>query len=154
MYGVWAFFVLGVIPDVYDLPHIGITSDLVLFMIPFLLAVIFFSMTVSVFLPSREIGMVLFLSFSLVLLFVSGVSWPQSNINSFWRIFAWIFPSTSGVQGYVKINTMAAGLQAVSPEYISLWIQSGLYFLTTWLTYNWQIKRSRRQLILEEKTAF
>jgi len=145
IYAVWSFFILGVIPHVFDLPHIGITSDLILFMIPFLLAVIFFSMTVSVFLPNRETGMVLFLSFSLVLLFISGVSWPQSNINWFWKTFAWIFPSTSGVQGYVKINTMSARLNTVSTEYVNLWIQTALYFITTTVVYRWKIKRSQEK---------
>jgi len=150
LYGAWSFFMLGVIPHVFDLPHIGISADLILFIIPFLFSVIFFSMTVSVFLPNRETGMMLFLSFSLVLLFISGFSWPPSNIHWFWKTFAWIFPSTSGVQGYLKINTMAGTLRTVSQEYLSLWIQTGLYFMTTYLTYRWQIKRSSKKLALKE----
>ena len=154
LYGAWSFFMLGVIPHVFDLPHIGISADLILFIIPFLFSVIFFSMTVSVFLPNRETGMMLFLSFSLVLLFISGFSWPPSNIHWFWKTFAWIFPSTSGVQGYLKINTMAGTLRTVSQEYISLWIQTGLYFMTTYLTYRWQIKRSSKKLDLKSEPEY
>jgi ABC-2 type transport system permease protein len=149
MYAAWSFFILGVIPHAFNLPHIGITLDIVKFMIPFLLSVIFFSMTVSVFLPNRETGMVLFLFFSLILVFVSGVSWPQSNINSFWKVFAWIFPSTTGVQGYVKINSMGANLHRVTFEYVSLWIQTALYFATTCWAYRWQIKKSTRKSLIE-----
>lgn len=149
MYAAWSFFILGVIPHAFNLPHIGITLDIVKFMLPFLLSVIFFSMTVSVFLPNRETGMVLFLFFSLILVFVSGVSWPQSNINNFWKVFAWIFPSTTSVQGYIKINSMGADLHRVTFEYVSLWIQTALYFATTCWAYRWQIKKSNRKHLKE-----
>jgi ABC-2 type transport system permease protein len=149
MYAVWSFFVLGVIPHMFNLPHIGITTDLIKFMIPFLLSVVFFSMTVSVFLPNRETGMVLFLSFSLILVFISGVSWPQSNINSFWKAFSWLFPSTFGVQGYIKINTMGADLQHVAYEYISLWVQTAIYFATTCWAYRWQISKNNKKQLIE-----
>jgi ABC-2 type transport system permease protein len=149
MYAAWSFFILGVIPHAFNLPHIGITIDIVKFMLPFLLSVIFFSMTISVFLPNRETAMVLFLFFSLILVFVSGVSWPQSNINGFWKTFAWIFPSTNGVQGYIKINTMGADLHRVSFEYISLWIQTAIYFASACWAYRWQINKSNKKYLKE-----
>ena len=111
----------------------------------FFMATIFFSMTVSVFLPNRETGMIVFLFFSLILLFLSGVSWPQSNINGFWKAFSWIFPSTQGIQGYIKINSMGAELKAVKYEYISLWVQTAVYFVTTCWAYRWQIKKSSKK---------
>jgi len=147
LYAAWSFFILGVIPHLFNLPRIGITSDIIVFMLPYLLAVIFFSMTISVFLPNRETGMIIFLFFSLILLFLSGVSWPQSNINGFWKTFSWIFPSTQGIQGYIKINTLGADLKHVTFEYISLWIQTVVYFGTTCWAYHWQINKSRKRLI-------
>lgn len=143
MYASWSFFILGIVPRIFNLPHIGQTQDIVTFMIPFILAVVFFSMTISVFLPNRETSMMLFMFMSLILVFTSGVAWPQSNINIFWKIFAWIFPSTAGVQAYIKVNTMAGTLHEIRYEYITLWIQTALYFATTVLTYTWQIKKSR-----------
>ena len=59
----WSFFVLGVIPRIFNLPHIGLTSDIIKFMIPFLFATVFFSMTISVFLPNRETSLMLFMAF-------------------------------------------------------------------------------------------
>jgi len=142
MYAAWSFFILMLIPRLFNLPHIGIPFDIMMLMIPFLLASIFFSMTVSVFLPHRETGMVIFMFMSLILLFLSGVSWPQSNINGFWKAFAWMFPSTCGVQGYIKINTLGADLRHITFEYVSLWIQTAIYFTTTCWAYYWQIKKS------------
>ena len=145
MYAAWSFFILMIIPRVFNLPHIGIPFDIMMLMVPFLLASVFFSMTVSVFLPHRETGMVIFMFMSLILLFLSGVSWPQSNINGFWRAFAWIFPSTCGTQGYIKINTLGADLSHISFEYISLWIQTVIYLATCSWAYSWQINKSRNR---------
>lgn len=147
MYIAFSFYILGIIPQLFNLPHIGNAMDIFWFMIPFLLSTIFFSMTISVFLPNRETGMIIFLFFSLILLFLSGISWPQSNINGFWRNFSWIFPATHGIQGYIKINTMGSTLRTISFEYISLWIQTAVYFITTTLVYNWQIRRSKRKSV-------
>jgi ABC-2 type transport system permease protein len=142
IYLVWVYFILAIVPVIFNLPHIGNLIDIYKLMIPFLLATIFFSMTLSVFFPNRETAMIIFLFFSLILLFLCGISWPTSNINGFWRAFAWIFPSTHGIQGYIKINSMGADIHKVSYEYLSLWIQTAFYFLTASLTYTWQMRRS------------
>jgi len=152
IYSAWAFFILMVIPRIFNLPHIGNPVDIFWLVIPFLLSTILFSMTISVFLPNRETSMILFMFMSLILLFMSAVSWPQSNINGFWRAFSWIFPSSHGIQGYVKINSMGASLQNISFEYISLWAQSAIYFTTATLAYHWQIKKSSKKDLKEVVT--
>jgi len=152
IYSVWSFFILEVIPHIFNLPHIGNTADILLLLLPFLLSTIFFSMTISVFMPNRETSMILFMFMSLILLFLSGVSWPQSNINGFWRAFSWIFPSTHGIQGYIKINTMGADIRHISFEYISLWVQTAIYFITATGAYYWQINKSSQKLMNEMET--
>ena len=142
MYVVFSFYILEVVPHIFNLPHIGNPLDVAKLMIPFLLATIFFSMTVSVFIPNRETGMIIFLFFSLIILFLSGISWPQSNINGFWKSFSLIFPAVHGIQGYIKINSMGATIRQVSYEYICLWMQTIIYLITTIWAYRWQIKRS------------
>lgn len=139
-------YILLLIPRLFQLPHIGNPLDIMQFMIPFLFAVIFFSMTISVFIRNRETGLVVFLFFSLILLFLSGFSWPQSNINWFWRTFGLLFPCTLGIQGYIKINSMGAGLPLVEFEYIGLWIQAAAYFVTTVIVYRLQQIPERRKL--------
>ncbi len=134
-------YVLGFIPKVFNLPHIGNIWTLAGFIVPFLLATIFFSMTVSVFVKNRETGLIAFLFFTLILLFLSGFSWPRSNMSDFWRYFSYIFPSTHGIQGYIKINSTAAELPQVRFEYISLWIQTGVYFILANLTLRYTVKK-------------
>jgi ABC-2 type transport system permease protein len=81
----------------------------------------------------RDTGIVTCIFFSVVLLFLSGAVWPACNMPRFWRIFSYLFPSTHGIQGYIRINTMGATLQQVKFEYLMLWLQTALYFATSCL---------------------
>lgn len=144
-YVVVAVYVLGFIPKLFGLPHIGNPMDIAILVIPFLLATTFFAMTLSVFIRNRETGFVVFLFTSLVLLFLSGTSWPRGSMGSFWITFSYLFPSTFGINGYVKINSMAATITQIHQEYIGLWIQAGFYFITTVVVYKWQIASSKRR---------
>ena len=140
-------YVLCVVPWLFKLNQIGIPGVLPLFILPYLAACIFFSMTASIAIRNRETCMMLFVFTSVPLLFLSGISWPGSAIPAFWRYFSYIFPSTFGINGYVRINSMGATLNEVTFEYHALWLQAGIYFLTTCLVYRWQIIRSRKHVI-------
>lgn len=141
VYLFWSAFILLVVPRIFNLPHIGDFHTMLSFVLPFLLATIFFSMTLSVFNMERETQMMLFVFFSLILLFLSGISWPQSNISGFWKIFSYLFPSTFGIQGFVKSNTMGATANGIRFETAGLWIQTLVYFITTSIFYYREIKR-------------
>ena len=112
------------------------------FIVPFLLATVFFAMFLSVFNPERETQMLMLLFFSMILLFISGLSWPQSNISGFWKVVSYLFPSTFGIQAYVKINSMGANLHEIRFELIGLWIQTVVYFALATIAYYWQINKS------------
>lgn len=134
-------YILGFIPKFFNLPHIGDFGTLCMFMIPFLLSTIFFSMAVSVFIKNRETGLITFLFFTVILLFLSGFSWPRQNMPAFWRWLSYIFPSTHGVQGYIKINSMGASLPQVRFEYLLLWLQAGAYLIAASVSTNISLKK-------------
>lgn len=145
-YIVIAAYILLFIPKAFQLPHLGDPINIMMFAVPLILAVIFFAMTCSVFIRNRETGLVLFLFFSLILLFLSGFSWPESNIHWFWRSFAMLFPSTFGIQGFLKINSMGADLSQVKYEVVGLWIQVVVYFITTMIVFRIQHKISDEEI--------
>ncbi len=140
-------YVLCVIPYLFSLNRLGQPATLSFFMLPYLAACIFFSMTVSIAIRNRETCMMIFVFTSVPLLFISGISWPSSAIPAFWKYFSYIFPSTFGINGYVRINSMGATLNEVAFEYKALWLQTGFYFFTTFAVYRWQILSSRRHAI-------
>lgn len=147
IYAIMSVWVLCAVPHIFKLNQIGLPSNLILFIMPFLAACIFFAMTVSIFVRNRETSMLIFVFTSLPLVFISGISWPGAAIPPFWKAFSYLFPSTFGINGFVKINNMGATLHEVSSEYIGLWIQVVVYFFTTCVAYRWQIIRSRKHVI-------
>lgn len=142
-----SIYVLVVVPKLFSLNQIGHYSTLLAFIVPYLLACIFFSMTCSIFVRNRENCMPIFVFSSLPLLFISGISWPGASVPDFWRVISWLFPSTFGINGYVRINNMGALLSDVSVEYQALWLQTGFYFMTTCWVYRRQIYLSRKHFI-------
>jgi ABC-2 type transport system permease protein len=119
------------IPRWFHLPQLGNLYDIMIFLLPFLLSVTFFAMTIgNLFVRQKITPMLCFAFFSLVLFFLTGMVWPQSSMPRFWLWFSYIFPSTPGVQGFIKISSMGATLADVRHEYIALWSQAALYFIT------------------------
>ena len=144
VYSLVAVYILCVVPRLFSLNQIAIPGVLTLFTLPYLTACIFFAMTASIAIRNRETCMLLFVFTSVPLLFLSGISWPGSAMPSFWRYFSYLFPSTFGINGYVRIISMGATLNEVSFEYSALWMQTGIYFLTTCFVYRRQIIQSRK----------
>lgn len=135
VYGFTATYVLCFVPWLFHMPQLWQLPTLVAFIVPFLLASIFFAICISFFVRDRESCFLLFVFVSVPLIFMSGISWPTSNMPAFWKVFAQLFPSTHGVNGFARINTAGALLQDVRTESITLWIQSGVYCMLSLLIY-------------------
>lgn len=129
LYVVVCIWVLAIVPKLFSLPQVGEPLTILLFLLPYLFACIFMSMTLSGFMTSRESPMLVFVFTSVILLFISGVSWPEAAIPPFWKVVGYLFPSTPGIQGFIRINTAGASLHEVAHEYRVLWIQAGVYFI-------------------------
>lgn len=138
IYLVVACYTLMVVPALFNFVRLAEFIDLLIFIIPYLSACVFFAMFMSVFVHSRESGMLLFVFTSVPLLFISGISWPASAMPDFWYYISKLFPSTLGINGYVKINSMGASLTDVLPEFWGLWILSLIYFLLACWGYRTQ----------------
>ena len=143
LYAVSSAYLLLAIPMMFHFVQILQAGSFFTFVLPYLLACIFFAMTVACLLRQREDVMIMVVFTSVVFLFLSGVSWPQSNIPPFWRAFACLFPSTFGIQGFVKMNTMGALIGDIAYECKALWIQTIVYGLLAF----WLLRRTSRQFI-------
>lgn len=143
-YVVVCLWALAVVPRLFSLPQAGDPWVALLFLLPYLFACIFLSMTLSGFMTTRESPMLVFVFTSVLFVFISGISWPMHAVPPFWKAVGYLFPSTPGIQGFVRINTTGASLSEVAAEYRLLWTQSGAYFLTACLIYRYQLIRSRR----------
>lgn len=135
LYFVEAVYMVTFVNRSFRLPTMGDYGTFVLFIIPYLLACIFFAITLSSLIYRREDCILIFVFMSVPMVFLSGVSWPRSAMPQFWRYFSDIFPSTLGMNGYVRIMTMGCSIHDIANIYIGLWIQTAFYFGTACLVY-------------------
>jgi ABC-2 type transport system permease protein len=144
IYTVMGAYLTMVVPRIFSFVAMVKAWDLFCLMLPYLLACVFFGMTVSCLVRYRENVMLLMVFISLPLLFLTGVSWPQSAIPGVWQGISWLFPSTFGARAFVRMNTMGATLSDVVPEVRYLWIQAAAYFGMACLVYGHQLRESRK----------
>lgn len=147
IYAVMGTWLTVVVPRLFHFPCLAHWQDLLALMVPYTLACIFFGITVSCIIRYRENVMLLIVFVSIPLLFVTGVSWPQSAIPGFWQGVSWLFPSTFGARGYIRLNSMGGTLGDILFEYRILWIQVLAYFFLACAVYRFQIAQSRQHAL-------
>jgi ABC-2 type transport system permease protein len=131
---------LIILPRIYGFSTLGNPFELLLMAIPFVLAVSFLAQFVSSGFKRRETAVLIFIAAGLPLFFLVGVSWPLERIPDSLRLASRIFPSTSAIDGLVRINQMGASLRDVSRDWLTLWGLAGAYALLTFLAtrlLNW-----------------
>ena len=143
IYAVLGMYLALVVPKIFGFVSMVTWTTILGFLLPFILACIFFSLTVSCMVRYRENVMLLVVFTSVPFLFMTGISWPQSNIPEIWQGIACLFPSTFGVRGFLRISSMGASLADIAPEFKALWIQVGVYFLLACAVYRYQIRLAR-----------
>ena len=143
------FMVMGAwlsvaVPRLFHFPQLATAGSLLCLMVPYILACTFFGMMVSCTVKYRENVMLIVVFVSVPLLFLTGVSWPQSSIPSYWQGVSWLFPSTFGARAYIRLNSMGADISDVMPELRILWIQALCYFAVTLCVYRFQFYMARQ----------
>lgn len=146
LYMVLAIYMFTVVTGMFTLPKLGHYETFVALIIPYLLACIFLAMVLSAFIYRREDSILLLVFLSVPLLFLSGLSWPAPSMPEFWKYVSYLFPSTFGMNGYVRVTSMGASLNDIRIEYMALWIQAGVYFLLACWFYRRQIVAMTRRV--------
>ena len=94
-----------------------------------MLACIFLGIAISTLFRYRENSLLFMLWSSIPMLMISGASVPKETIPHWLYEFGKIFPSSSGVEGFLRIQTMGASLSDVMAQYGTLWILAGIYLI-------------------------
>lgn len=148
LYTVFAYFLIGLLPKIFSIPDIGNTGEIIMLLIPFFLASCFFGFTCSIFYTDSESPILMVAFFSVGLVFLSGISYPLELMPWYWQAVHYIIPAPSGVLAYIKVNSMGASLADIKTEYITLWIQCFVYFITACLAYRYNIKKAKAESII------
>jgi ABC-2 type transport system permease protein len=142
IYASLCVYMLGMIPEWFGYGQSAGFTELMALITPFILSSIFLGLTLSVIFKNRESSMMLYLFTSIPLLFLSGIIWPLSNFGKIWLVVREIFPSSNAIFGYIKLNSLGATIFETRKEIMTLWIQTGIYFLTACITYGYQVNFS------------
>jgi len=118
---------LIVLPYLYGLPRLGSVLSLLGFAVPFVLSVsglglvlaAIFRTPLGVQLASAAVGLPFF--------FLAGFAWPTEAIPSGIRLFSLLVPSTSAIDGFVRISQLGASLHDVRSQFAILWGLTVLY---------------------------
>lgn len=130
IYMVNSIFVFVFIYHWFGFPNKADGIDLILYLVPYFLSAIGLGITVSCFFKARE-NVILFLLFtSIPFLILSGLSWPISEIPSWLHYLSLLIPSTTGIEGFVRMNTVGASLKNIAENYNLLWGLTVLYSVT------------------------
>ena len=132
------------VPRMFSFPQLADGWTLFVMLLPYTLACIFFGMCVSSLVRYRENVMLLMVFVSVPLLFLTGVSWPQSSIPGMWQGVSWLFPSTFGVRAFIRVNSMGASVSQILPEIRILWIQAAVYLGLACVVYSYKKYMARR----------
>lgn len=144
LYAVFSLFLLGLIPLIFDLPDIGNVWNIVMLLIPFLMATSFFGLTASIVFTDSDAPLLMIAFFSVGLIFLSGVSYPLELMPWYWKLSHFLIPAAPATLAYVKLNSMGASMAEIHTEYITLWIQCVVYFVLSCLVYRYNIRKSHR----------
>ena len=144
IYAVMCTYLAIVVPRMFNFIHIATWQSLLALLIPYLLSCVLFAQTVSCLVHYRENVILLMVFMSVPLLFMSGVSWPQSSIPNYWQGVSWLFPSTFGIRAYIRLNSMGATIADVSHELICLWTLVAFYFITACIVYGVEMRLSKQ----------
>jgi len=99
---------------------------------------------ISMLFRRREHSIMTLVFVSPIVLFVSGLSWPETSIPPLLNLFSHIFPSTSMIPAFLRIRSMGVSINDVRPELTFLMIQMIVYFLLASATYKISVLRQER----------
>lgn len=151
LYAVLAAYILLVVPRMFGFVSLVHGWDMIVLCTSFLMAVFFFAQAVMSLVRRREDVLMFVVFTSVIFLFISGVSWPSSNIPAVWHYIASIFPSTFAIKGFIAMNSMGARLTDIMPYIIGLWIQTLCYLLAAIAIYRHDRQKDKAMDNTEER---
>ena len=141
IYSVFSVFFLGLLPLIFDLPHLGDSLDIIIMMIPYLFASVFFCLSLSPLYTDGDMPLFFIVFMSVPLVFLTGISYPLELMPWHWKIFHYLIPTAPATLAFVKLDCMGGDLSNVVPEMIILWVQCAVYFILSTIIFHFRPRR-------------
>lgn len=145
IYAVTMLYIFGIHYRLFGFPMNAPFLEITAFMTPYVLACIFLGIAVSTLFVYRENSLLYLLWTSIPILLLSGACIPREAMPEWMYGLGRVFPSSSAVEGFVRMQTMGAGLGEVRTELVTLWILCAIYFALACLGARRVMNRVSRQ---------
>lgn len=121
-------FAVRFIPWMFQLPQIGNAVQYLTFLLPMLIATAMLGLAIGPLMKERENSLMIIVFSSVVVLFLSGLTWPRYGMSDFWLFIGDLIPAVWGVEGFIRINSTAGTLAQNSHPYYMMWLLAIAYF--------------------------
>ena len=142
-YALFAIFLVGFLPILFNLPHLARPLLLVQILVPYIFGTAFFGLSCKLFFKDSDAPLLLIAFFSVGLLFLSGISWPLELMPWPWRLLHCLIPAPVGILAFIKANSMGADMSDISREMLLLWGQCIVYFGVACRVYHASLKQAK-----------
>lgn len=129
IYCLLSIFLVGLLPHIFELPHLASTLNIAVLMLPFMLATSLFAQCFGRLFSDREAPVILITFFSVGLIFIAGISYPLELLPTPWQAMHYLLPAAPATLAFVELSTMGCSLADIAPELATLWLQSAAYLL-------------------------
>ena len=142
-YALFSIFLVGLLPLLFNLPHLASPILIIQILIPYLFATAFLGLSCKYLFKDSDAPLLLIAFFSVGLLFLSGISWPLELMPLPWRLLHCLIPAPVGILAFVKANSMGADMSDISMEMMLLWGHCIVYFGVACWVYQTSLKQAK-----------
>ncbi|MGQ1928218.1 ABC transporter permease [Ornithobacterium rhinotracheale] len=128
-------YMVGFVMPYFHIPMRGNLLEVVVYMIPFLLSVVYLGLFLLNFFRKREDAILAIMFTSIPALLVTGFSWPTDAIPWYIEGLSNLVPTTLGAKGFVAITQMGADINLMQKEFVYLWLLCIFYLILAALTF-------------------
>jgi ABC-2 type transport system permease protein len=113
-------FYLIALPYLYGLPRLGSIATILVFALPFILSVGGLGLVVAALFRTPLVVQLVMASIGLPFFFLAGFAWPSEALPQAVRLMAQFVPSTSAIDGLVRVGQLGASLADVRGPFLTL----------------------------------
>lgn len=129
VYGVNLTIILLTVWQVFGFPMNGNIVSVALLMLLYIIASASLAQALSHLFHRRETPVLMLLWSSVPILLLAGVSYPREAFSEWLYIIGRVLPSSSAVDGFIRLNSMGASLYDIRTELVNITILAILYSL-------------------------
>ncbi len=145
IYGATMLYVLGFQYKLFGYPMHASLWQAAALLFPYLLCCIFLGLALSTVFKHRENSLIFLLFASIPFVMLSGASVPPEAMPEWLFKAGKILPSSHGVDGFIRLQSMGANLNEIGVQIRALWILAALYLVLAYAGTYRLIRRTERE---------